>query len=82
MGSESICILKENNNWQVFVDYINPILVGGFYDLDKYYTKIFAELHPDNAEEIYTKITYPKIDELETTALVESDNANGKTTCR
>ena len=60
------------------VDSRGPFLTGGIDSLDKYYINLSAELYLDDAEEIDTKIPYPKIDELEITAFVDSYHAHEK----
>lgn len=74
--------LKRNKNRRYVIDSRDPILIGGKDALDIDYTKEFDEFYPDAVEEIDRKLPKALIDELQITAMVDSDHAHDKVTRR
>ena len=62
--------LKNYKNKIIVVDCRDPIHVGGKDALNIDYTKMFEEAYPYAEENINTKISPPRMDELEITALL------------
>ena len=62
--------IKNYNNRVIVIDSRDPIHVGGNDALNIDYTKMFEGAYPYATENINTKISPPRMDELEITALL------------